>query len=224
MDKLQNKEIDKILNDILGEESEGFDILEDILDEGNSDKREVIKKDLQGLMNIFIDEPYYNFLVNELEEIEDIKLYINKYYIGIEILLSIGYYKLYNDLEKVISIYMRALDFKLSMNSEVINVGSLDNLIELMRCDYADKRALIDRASVAFSVDMNQKYTYKLNDINNKLIEIQKAQIKGEKCNNDIDITPKDFRELLKTIDEVVFRIQNMLKINWKFTVNNLEK
>ncbi|MGL5575778.1 MAG: hypothetical protein ACRDCW_09575, partial [Sarcina sp.] len=67
-------------------------------------------------------------------------------------------------------------------------------------------------------------YTKKLYDINDKLIDIQEAQIKGEECENDIDITMKDFEELISTIHEVVFRIQNMLKINWKYTVSNLEK
>ena len=44
-----------------------------------------------------------------------------------------------------------------------------------------------------------------------------------EECDNDIDITPTDFTRLLATIEEVVFRVQNMLKINWKFTAKNLE-
>lgn len=224
MDKVKEIEMDEILNDILGEEIDELDILENLLESENQDKREVIKNDLISLMDIFIDEPYYNFLVNELEEIKDLKVYIDKYFIGMEILLSIGYYKLYDNLERVINVYMRALDFKVSVNNELVNAGSLDNLIGLMRCDYADKRALINRASIAFSVDINQTYTKKLSDINNKLIEIQQAQMRGEECDNDIDITPKDFNLLLDTINDVVFRIQNMLKINWKYTVDNLEK
>lgn len=224
MDKLKENEIDEILNDVLGEDSEGFDILDSLFENENQDKKEVIKRELSSLIDIFNDEPYYNFLINEIEGIEDINIYIEKYFIGMEILLSIAYYKLYDGLERVIKVYMKALDFKTTMKGEMINVGSLDNLIALLRCDYTDKRALIDRAGIAFSVDLNQGYTKKLSDINNKLIIIQQAQINGEECDNDIDITTKDFNELLNTIHEVVFRIQNMFKINWKYVVNNLDK
>ncbi|MGL5575466.1 MAG: hypothetical protein ACRDCW_08005, partial [Sarcina sp.] len=149
MNKLKGNEIkiDEILNDILEEDIDNFDILDNLLDDVNQNKREIITKELGSLMDIFDNEPYYNFLVNEIVEIEDLNVCIEKYFIGMEILLSIAYYKLYDGLERVIKVYMKALDFKVTMKGEMINVGNLDNLIALMRCDYTDKRALIDRAS-----------------------------------------------------------------------------
>ncbi|MGL4759976.1 MAG: hypothetical protein ACRCWG_00735 [Sarcina sp.] len=223
MHKLEGLKIDAILDDILGDMGSDTDILDMLLSEKCEDVKISIEIDLMSLEEIFYDEAYYNFLIVELRKQNDIKDYVNKYYIGMEILLSIAYYKLYDGLEHVITTYMKALDYKVNINDEIVNAGKLDELVAIMRCDYTDKRAIIDRASKAFDVDKKQGYTKKINDINNKLIQIQKAQMNDEECENEVDITPTDFTKILEIIDEVVFRIQNAFKVNWKFIVKELE-
>ncbi|MGL5066399.1 MAG: hypothetical protein ACRC6T_01040 [Sarcina sp.] len=223
MHKLEGLKIDAILDDILGDMGSDTDILDMLLSEKGEDVKISIEIDLMSLEEIFYDEAYYNFLIVELRKQNDIKDYVNKYYIGMEILLSIAYYKLYDGLEHVITTYMKALDYKVNINDEIVNAGKLDELVAIMRCDYTDKRAIIDRASKAFDVDKKQRYTKKINDINNKLIQIQKAQMNDEECENEVDITPTDFTKILEIIDEVVFRIQNAFKVNWKFIVKELE-
>ena len=224
MYKLDGLKIDTILDEILGDVGTDTDIIDMLLGESSEDVRISIEIDLMSLEEIFYEEAYYNYLVVELRKQNDLKDYINKYFVGMEILLSITYYKLYDGLEHVIAAYMKALDYKVNINDEIINAGRLDDLVALMRCDYTDKRAIIDRASKAFGVSIKQSYTKKLNDINNKLIEIQKAQMNGEECDAEVDIMESDFIKILEIIDEVVFRVQNSLKINWKFITKELEK
>ena len=185
--------------------------------------REVIKKDLLSLIDIFDDEPYYNFLIKELEGTDDLNLYINKYFIGMEILLSICYYKLYNDLDRVIGIYMRALCHKTKLDNEIINVKNLDNLLALMRVDYSNKRDFIDKMSNVFSVEIEQTYLKKLNDVMDKFAEGKQTGIKIEDFISKIGISQEDLNILVSIANEIAFRKENMLKINWKYIADNLK-
>ena len=222
MDKFKDTEINEIANDILAQGNQEFEVLDDLLADNN--EREFIRKELEGLIDIFNDEPYYNFLIKELEQTEDLNLYINKYFIGAEILLSIGYYKLYDNLDRVVGVYMKALSFKTKLDNEIINVKNLDKLLNLMREDYFNKRDFIDRMSSAFSVNSNQTYIKKLKDIMDKLIEAKETGIKIEDFIKQMNITKEELNILVSTANEIAFRKNNMLKINWKYTVDKLNK
>ena len=222
MDKFKDTEINEIANDILAQGNQEFEVLDDLLADNN--EREFIRKELEGLIDIFNDEPYYNFLIKELEQTEDLNIYINKYFIGAEILLSIGYYKLYDNLDRVVGVYMKALSFKTKLDNEIINVKNLDKLLNLMREDYFNKRDFIDRMSGAFSVNSNQTYIKKLKDIMDKLIEAKETGIKIEDFIKQMNITKEELNILVSTANEIAFRKNNMLKINWKYTVDKLNK